>query len=85
MVPSASRADALAATSRDEEIARRAFFTGFPVPRWCASVLASDDYPRVSFESYPIITELEFLDAERTKAAARIVVGHEPPRTDDSA
>jgi hypothetical protein len=39
--------------------------------------VASDDYPRVSFESYPIITELEFLDAERTKAAARVVVGHE--------
>ena len=27
-----------AATSRDEEIARRAFCAGFPVPRWCASV-----------------------------------------------
>jgi tetratricopeptide (TPR) repeat protein len=39
--------------------------------------VASDDYPRVSFETYPIITELEFLDAERTKAAARVVVGHE--------
>ena len=26
------------ATSRDEEIARRAFCAGFPVPRWCASV-----------------------------------------------
>jgi hypothetical protein len=32
MVPSASRADARAAISRDEEIARRAFCTGFPVP-----------------------------------------------------
>jgi tetratricopeptide (TPR) repeat protein len=39
--------------------------------------VASNDYPRVSFESYPIITELEFLDAERTKAAARVVVGHQ--------
>ena len=39
--------------------------------------VGSDNYPRVSFETYPIIVELEFLNAERTKAAARIVVGHE--------
>ena len=37
-VSGASRADARAATSRDEEIARRAFCAGFPVPRWCTSV-----------------------------------------------
>ena len=37
MVPSASMANAQAATSRVEEIARRAFCAGFPVPRWCAS------------------------------------------------
>jgi hypothetical protein len=38
MLPSASKPDAQAATSRDEEIARRALCAGFPVPRWCASV-----------------------------------------------
>jgi hypothetical protein len=38
MVPRASKPDAQAATSRDEEIARRAFCAGFPVPRWRASV-----------------------------------------------
>ena len=38
MVPSASWPATQAATSRDEEIARRAFCAGFPVPRWCASV-----------------------------------------------
>ena len=37
MVPSASMANAQAATSRVEEIARRAFCAGFPVPRWCAA------------------------------------------------
>jgi hypothetical protein len=31
----------------------------------------------ILFETYPIITELEFLNAERTKAAARVIVGHE--------
>jgi hypothetical protein len=36
MVPSASMANAQAATSRVEEIARRAFCAGFPVPRWYA-------------------------------------------------
>ena len=39
--------------------------------------MVPDNYPRVSLESYPIITELEFLDAEHTKAAARVVVGPE--------
>ena len=33
-----SSAATLAATSRDEEVARRAVCAGFPVPRWCASV-----------------------------------------------
>jgi hypothetical protein len=37
MVPSTSMANAQAATSRDEEIARRAFLCWFPVPRWCAA------------------------------------------------
>ena len=37
MVPSASMANAQAATSRVEEIARRALLCWFPVPRWCAS------------------------------------------------
>jgi hypothetical protein len=37
MVPSASMANAQAATSRVEEIARRAFLCWFPVPRWCAA------------------------------------------------
>ncbi len=35
----------------------------------------SNDYPRVVFESYPIITDLEFLNAEHTRAAARIGSG----------
>jgi hypothetical protein len=38
---------------------------------------ASDSYPRISIETYPIIAELDFLNAERTKAAARVVVGHQ--------
>jgi tetratricopeptide (TPR) repeat protein len=35
--------------------------------------VTDDDRPRVAFESYPIVAELEFLNAEHTRAAARIV------------
>jgi len=34
-----------------------------------------DNYPRIAFETFPIITDIEFLDAKRSKAVARIVVG----------
>jgi hypothetical protein len=37
MVPSASMTRCLGATSRDEEVAHRAFCVDFPVPRRCAS------------------------------------------------
>jgi len=37
--------------------------------------VSDDDRPRVVFESYPIIAELEFLNAGHTKAAARIGSG----------
>ena len=37
----------------------------------------SENVLSILFETYPIITELEFLNAERTKAAARVRVGHE--------
>ena len=34
-----------------------------------------DNYPRIAFETFPIITGIEFLDAKRSKAVARVVVG----------
>jgi tetratricopeptide (TPR) repeat protein len=46
----------------------------FPTERRFGGV-AVDTYPRITFETYPIITDIEFLDSERTKAVARIVVG----------
>ena len=36
-----------------------------------------DDRPRAEFDTSPVIAELEFLNAERTRAAARVVRGHE--------
>jgi hypothetical protein len=34
------------------------------------------DRPRAELETHPVIAELEFLDAERTRAAARVIRGH---------
>jgi hypothetical protein len=48
----------------------------FPTERQLGGLVLAN-YPRLTFETYPIITELEFLNAERTSAAARVVVGHE--------
>jgi tetratricopeptide (TPR) repeat protein len=48
----------------------------FPTERRFGGVTV-DTYPRITFETYPIITDIEFLDSERTKAVARIVVGSE--------
>lgn len=36
-----------------------------------------DDRPRAELETSPVIAELEFLNAERTKAAARVIRGHQ--------
>jgi hypothetical protein len=36
-----------------------------------------DDYPRVALETPPVITQLEFLNPERTRAAAHVVAGHQ--------
>jgi tetratricopeptide (TPR) repeat protein len=48
----------------------------FPTERMWGGVV-TDTYPHVSLETYPIITELEFLNADRTRAAVRVVVGGE--------
>ena len=48
----------------------------FPT-EWRLGGVAFDTYPQIAFETYPTITDIEFLDSERTKAAVRIVVGHE--------
>lgn len=36
-----------------------------------------DDRPRAELETSPVIAGLEFLNAERTKAAARVIRGHQ--------
>lgn len=46
----------------------------FPTERRLGGIVF-DNYPRIAFETYPTITDIEFLDSERTKAVARIVVG----------
>jgi hypothetical protein len=48
----------------------------FPTERRLGGV-AVDTYPRIALETFPVITDIEFLDSERTKAVARIVVGPE--------
>jgi hypothetical protein len=48
----------------------------FPTERRLGG-FAFDNYPRVAFVTYPAITDIEFLDSERTKAVVRIVVGSE--------
>jgi tetratricopeptide (TPR) repeat protein len=35
------------------------------------------NYPRIAFETFPIIADIEFLDAKRSKAVVRILVGSE--------
>ena len=47
----------------------------FPGERQFGAI--SENVLWILFETYPIVTELEFLNAERTKAAARVRVGHE--------
>jgi tetratricopeptide (TPR) repeat protein len=48
----------------------------FPTERQVGGYVV-DDYPRIAFETFPIIVDIEFLDTGRTKALARIVVGYE--------
>lgn len=36
-----------------------------------------DNYPRIAFETFPIIADIEFLDAKRSKAVVRVMVGSE--------
>jgi hypothetical protein len=44
---------------------------------WDTFIRTEPWWGRVGFESYPIISDIEFLDRERTRALARIRVGHE--------
>jgi hypothetical protein len=48
----------------------------FPAERRAGGYVV-DDYPRIAFETFPMVADIEFLDSGRTKAVARIVVGHE--------
>ena len=44
---------------------------------WDTIIRTEPSWGGVRFESYPIISDIEFLNSERTRALARIRVGHE--------